>query len=217
MDNKTEVWLRHPEIDKLEVSTFGNVRVLDRMVSNEKQKYLIKGRILGQYDNGHGYLQVNISIDGKKTTKYVHRLVAQTFIDNPDSLPQINHKDGNTRNNDVENLEWCTPKYNCQYREKYGVSRTEAAGTPVFAINLSTLEVLHFRAQREASRSLGIKQSNISTVINSKQKYAHGYWFVNDDDKAVDLTNQKLQYIDKTRLTAADEASASFVRQVLAD
>lgn len=217
MDNKTEVWLRHPEIDKLEVSTFGNVRVLDRMVSNEKQKYLIKGRILGQYDNGHGYLQVNISIDGKKTTKYVHRLVAQTFIDNPDSLPQINHKDGNTRNNDVENLEWCTPKYNCQYREKYGVSRTEAAGTPVFAINLSTLEVLHFRAQREASRSLGIKQSNISTVINSKQKYAHGYWLVNADDKAVDLTKQKLREIGKTRLTAADSASADFVSKIISE
>lgn len=117
MENKTEIWKAHPEIDKLEVSTFGSVRVLDRMVSNEKQKYLIKGRTLGQYDNGNGYLQINVSIDGKKSTKYVHRLVAQTFIANPDNLPQVNHKDCNTRNNSVENLEWCTPKYNCQYRE----------------------------------------------------------------------------------------------------
>lgn len=217
MESKMEIWKKHPDIPGIEVSTFGNVRVLDRMVSNEKQKYLIKGRILKSGDNGHGYLQINISIDGKKTRKYVHRLVAQTFIPNPDNLPQINHKDGNTRNNDIENLEWCTAKYNCQYREKYGVSRTEAVGTPVFAINLSTLEVLHFSAQREAERELGVKQSYISAVINSKQKYAHGYWFVNDDDKAVDLTNQKLQYIDKTRLTATDEASADFVSQVIAE
>lgn len=217
MKGKTEIWRKHPEIDKLEVSTFGNVRVLDRMVSNEKQQYLIKGRILGQYDNGNGYLQINISIDGKKSTKKVHRLVAETFIPNPDNLPQVNHKDCNTRNNDVENLEWCTPKYNCQYREKYGVSRAEAAGTPVFAINLSTLEVLHFRAQREASRSLGFKQSYISAVINSKQKYTHGYWFTNADDKAVDLTKQKLCEIGKAKLTAADSASADFVSRVIAE
>ena len=217
MKGKIEIWRKHPEIDKLEVSTFGNVRVLDRMVSNEKQKYLIKGRILGQFDNGNGYLQINISIDGKKTTKYVHRLVAQTFIDNPDSLPQINHKDCDTKNNDVENLEWCTPKYNCQYREKYGVSRTEVAGTPVFAINLATLKVSHFRAQREASRLLGLDQPYISAVIKGRYKYTHGYWFTNADDKAVDLTKQKLREIDKTRLTAADEASADFVSKIISE
>lgn len=215
MENKTEIWKAHPEIDKLEVSTLGSVRVLDRMVSNEKQKYLIKGRTLGQYDNGNGYLQINVSIDGKKSTKYVHRLVAETFIPNPDNLPQVNHKDCNTRNNSVENLEFCTPKYNCQYREKYGVSRTEVAGTPVFAISLATLKVSHFRAQREASRSLGFKQAYISAVIKGRYKYTHGYWFVNADDKAVDLTKQKLREIGETRLTAADEVSADFVSQVL--
>jgi len=217
MENKTEIWKAHPEIDKLEVSTLGSVRVLDRMVSNEKQKYLIKGRTLGQYDNGNGYLQINVSIDGKKSTKYVHRLVAQTFIANPDNLPQVNHKDCNTRNNSVENLEWCTPKYNCQYREKYGVSRTEAAGTPVFAISLSTLKVSHFRAQREASRSLGFNQASISAVIKGRYKYTHDYWFVNADDKAVDLINQKLQYIDKTRLIAGDSASTEFISRVIAE
>lgn len=216
MDNETEVWKSHPDIPGIEVSTFGRVRTLDRVTSSEKMTRFQKGRILKQYSVAGGYLQVSIKADEKWAMKLVHRLVAQTFIDNPESLPQINHKDCNTRNNNVENLEWCTPKYNCQYREKYGVSRTEAAGTPVFAINLSMLEVSRFETQHQASQALGVSQGNISSVIKGRHKYTHGFWFVNDDDKAVDLTNQKLQYIDKTRLIAGDSASVDFVSQVIA-
>lgn len=46
---------------------------------------------------------------------YIHRLVAQAFIPNPDNLPCVNHKDENPNNNNVDNLEWCTQKYNCNY------------------------------------------------------------------------------------------------------
>lgn len=57
-------------------------------------------------------------INGKQYKKLVHRLVAETFIDNPKNLPEVNHKDNNPKNNNVENLEWCDRKYNLQQSYK---------------------------------------------------------------------------------------------------
>ncbi len=70
--------------------------------SNKTNKYI------SQRVGSKGYYIVNLSIDGKCKTFQVHRLVALTFIENPNNLPIINHKDGNKLNNSIENLEWCT-------------------------------------------------------------------------------------------------------------
>lgn len=72
------------------------------------------GRQLKQREK-KGYMEVNIYNKGKRKTMLVHRLVAQAFIPNPSNLPQVNHKDENPRNNNVDNLEWCTQKYNNNY------------------------------------------------------------------------------------------------------
>lgn len=60
-------------------------------------------------------MNVSLFKNGKKKNKLVHRLVAEAFIENKKNYPQINHKDENTLNNMVENLEWCTQKYNNNY------------------------------------------------------------------------------------------------------
>lgn len=213
MKNKVEVWKKHPDIPEIEVSTLGRVRALDRVVSSEERTQFIKGHILKQYDTAYVYLQVSIKVDGKWTMKRVNRLVAQAFIPNPDNLPQVNHKNCDRRDNRVSNLEWCTASYNIQYREKFG----EAQGHPVFSINLATFEVSQYPSQIEASRILGFSVSNVNDAISGRLKQTHGYWFMEDDDNAVDLTKHKLHELGKTKLTAADEASANFVRQVLAD
>ena len=62
-----------------------------------------------------GYLEVGMYKDGKRYFRRAHRVVAEAFIPNPKHLPQINHKDGNVKNNNVDNLEWCTAKYNLSY------------------------------------------------------------------------------------------------------
>lgn len=182
MENKAEIWKAHPEYAGIEVSTLGRVRTLDKMVWNGRATYFKKGRVLKQHDNGKGYLQVSVSIDGKRVTKKVHRLVAQTFTKNTDNLPQVNHKDCDRTNNAVSNLEWCTAKYNSQYRDKYGLSNTESLGHPVFAINLNTLEVSSYPSQSEASRALRVFQPNINNVIKGKAKHAGVYCFREDDE-----------------------------------
>ena len=62
-----------------------------------------------------GYCLVYLYNEKGRKSFLVHRLVANIFIPNPNNLPEVNHKDENPLNNSVENLEWCSPKYNCNY------------------------------------------------------------------------------------------------------
>lgn len=200
MENQVEIWKTLPGVTGVEVSTFGRVQILDSLISSEKYTRFTKGRVLKQHGNHNGYMLVSIPVDGKWTTKRVHRLVAQTFIKNTDNLPQVNHLDCNRKNNNVDNLEWCTASYNAKYREKYGISTTEAQGHPLFAVNLATNEVSRFQSQSEAGRALGVSDGNINSVINGKRKQASGFWFVNADENAVDIVKKNLHDIGKTGL-----------------
>ena len=67
------------------------------------------------YPDEKGYLRTCLCKNSVSKFYLIHRLVAQTFIPNPNNLLEVNHKDGNKANNNVENLEWCNAKYNCNY------------------------------------------------------------------------------------------------------
>ena len=180
--SESEIWKSHPEYTGIEVSSFGRVRS-------------VKGHYYANCQNKDGYMRVGIPVDGKQATKLVHRLVAQVFIQNPNNWPEVNHKDNDRANNRVENLEFCTPKYNSQYREKYGISRAEVAGRPVYAVNLKTHEVSRFKSQIEAGQALGVFQQNINAVIKGKRKQANGFLFVNDDGNGIEIDKDKLNDI----------------------
>jgi len=82
-----------------------------RVFSNKRGQLLeLKCRV-----NEYGYSVVRLCLSGKSISKKVHRLVAETYIPNPDNLPQVNHKDENKLNNNVSNLEWCDSQYNTEY------------------------------------------------------------------------------------------------------
>lgn len=99
-----------------EVSNLGRVRSVDRVVVDKSgRNQFKKGMILKSRSDRQGYIIVPLSINRHYTHKCVHTLVAEAFIPNPDNLPQVNHKDEVKSNNVVDNLEWCTPKYNANY------------------------------------------------------------------------------------------------------
>ncbi len=204
MKGPVEFWKNHPDIDGIEVSSFGRVRS-------------VNGHYYNSHPTNRGYLNVRIKIDGEWITKLVHRLVAETFVPKPNKMLEVNHKDSGRTNNSASNLEWVTHSYNMKYREEFGISQAGAVRRPLFAVNLNTLEVSHFSSRMEAGKMLGLSVSRISSSVNSLRRKVHEFCFVNDDYLAVDFTKRKLFYLGETKLTAADGASADFVSQVITD
>lgn len=101
-----------------QVSNLGRVRSLDRLVDTNIKyvdKRIHKGKLLKSHLNNKGYKKVFLCKNSEPKNHYVHRLVAQAFIPNPDNLPVVNHKDENPSNNCVDNLEWCTQQYNMNW------------------------------------------------------------------------------------------------------
>lgn len=78
---------------------------------------LRSNKILKPNNNGIGYFIIQLCKNGKRKNYLIHRLVAEHFLDNPNNLPEVNHKDEDKSNNFVNNLEWCEHKYNMNYKQ----------------------------------------------------------------------------------------------------
>ena len=105
------IWEKIPGYEDYMVSDNGEIKSL----KNNKQ------RILKQYADGSGrYLFVHLMKEGKYKMNLVHRIVANAFIENKENKPQINHKNCNTQDNRVKNLEWVTAKENMLHAKKMG-------------------------------------------------------------------------------------------------
>ena len=136
-----------------EVSNWGRVKSLK----------FGKERILKQSIR-HGYYIVSLWKNGKGKTYSVHRLVAEAFIDNPDNLPCVNHKDENKQNNVVSNLEWCTHEYN----NTYG-TRIERCSKPVLQYDLNGNLIKEWKSLHECGRN-GFNQGDICKCCNGERK-----------------------------------------------
>ena len=155
-----EIWLPIKDYENYEISNLGRVRKKDK--------------ILKQYKNDKGYLYVSLSKNNKRKLFRVHRLVAITFIENPNNLPEVNHKDEDKTNNKVENLEWCTRLYNM----KYGNTQEKATKTRYKKINqydLSGNLIKTWDSIKEATETL--KNTHIRDVLKGRRKTANNsYW-----------------------------------------
>lgn len=99
-----------------EASSLGRIRTIPHeCIDKLGRKRWVAQCIKATRLNSKGYLMINVRYKNKHYTFRVHRVIAQTFIPNPDNLPEVNHKDENKSNNSVENLEWCTHQYNSTY------------------------------------------------------------------------------------------------------
>ena len=136
------------------------------------------------------YFQVALCKNGKITYINVHRLVAQSFIPNPENKPQVNHIDENKTNNHMSNLEWTTEKENCNYgtrneRIRKTISKNKCKNKPkkVIAKSLTEQKVLIFKSAYQSTK-FGFEQGSISKCCCGKSKTHKGYtWQFIDKDK----------------------------------
>ena len=180
---------------KYQVSNTGKVRSLKRTVWNGKGYYKIPEKILEGYDNGYGYLCVKLCKEGKRKQYRINRLVAQAFLENPQNLPEVNHKDENKYNNCVENLEYCNRSYNINYgtgnkrrAKKLGKKNTNnpKRSKPVIGINKVSGLIMEFPSLMEAERQTDISSSNICACLKGRYKSAGGYiWHYASDSEEV--------------------------------
>jgi hypothetical protein len=121
----------------------------------------------------------------------VHRLVALAFIPNPDNLPFVNHKDENSLNNNVNNLEWCTQQYNCNYgthnqRMAETLRKTAYQKRKVVQLSLTDEYINTFDCIKNAAKALGICHSSVSLCCRGKQPHLCGYkWMYLEDYNAL--------------------------------
>jgi hypothetical protein len=167
-----EIWKDIPEFKGYyQASSMGRIRRIGDC-SNQNASWELKSpRILKPKDNGKGYSVVTISIDGVHYYRYIHRLVAQTFIDNPNNYKEINHKDGNKRNNCVDSIEWCDRSYNNKHAYAKGLRSVQGCygkKKKVAMIDMKTNRILHiFEYVDEASKYVGLKNfTNISACCS---------------------------------------------------
>lgn len=177
---KGEIWKDVKDYEGLyQVSNLGRVKSLNYRRTG-------KERILKPY--GNVYLQVKLHKDGNREQPLVHVLVATAFLDNPDNLPEVNHKNENPKNNCVENLEWCSSKYNTNYgtrnkRISEKMTNNPKISKPVFSVDKETGLIMYWESAHEAERCTGISNGNIINCCQGKQKSAGGHiWFYADDD-----------------------------------
>ena len=165
--------------------------MIKTLIKDSKDYYVTEeGRIfrgereLKKNRNSSGYVSVSIIYkDGTKKLRFVHRLVAEAFIKNPDKLPQVNHKDGDKTNNHFENLEWCDNGYNQRHAIEMGLkihhsgekaTRFEGA---VQAFNFSGTLVATMYGNKDMKRH-GFDFRLVSACLRGKRKTHNGCTFV---------------------------------------
>ena len=143
-----------------QVSNLGNVRSLNYNHTN-------KPKNLKQTVDSNGYLVVSLCKNNIKKKMNTHRLVAQAFIHNDNNLPEVNHKDEDKANNKVENLEWCSSKYNCNYGSR-AKKISSKLGRKIKCITTNTI----YSSAAEAERLTGVPNPNIIKCCKGNLKSA---------------------------------------------
>jgi DNA-binding MarR family transcriptional regulator len=155
-----------------EVSSYGRVRSLDRMILNKNNKYQkANGRILKGKVNKLGYVEV-VLYDKNRKASYplVHRILTQTFISNPDNKPQVNHKNGVKNDNRLENLEWSTIKENIKHAletrlTKVGSDRSDSKLTDSQVLEIRELFATKKYSFSELGRMFNVDGSGIGRIV----------------------------------------------------
>ena len=174
-----EVWRAIPGFEGLyEASTEGRIRSLDRLITGKNgvtKKYA--GRIIRPIPMNQGYLTVALSKDGNAVRYLIHRLVAITFIPNPNDFEEVNHIDGVKGNNALSNLEWMSRVRNIRHAMDMGLIQGLGENNPAAKLSDSDARAIKELSRyclhpKELAAVFGVKPSTI-TDIQLERSWQH--------------------------------------------
>ena len=154
---------------KYQVSNLGRVRTLNYKRTNQI-------RIMSGVTDIRGYKCIAFREGGAGSRQkhfMVHRLVAQAFIPNPEGKPFVNHRDGNRKNNNASNLEWCTREENEKHKIYVLGHPSGSVIPPKKVICVETGQV--YPSVSSAARAIGVSQGAISFALKDEWRVSHGY------------------------------------------
>ena len=149
------------------------------------------------------YKFVTLLINGQQKRMRVHRMVAMTFIENPDNKPYVNHINGIRYDNNVENLEWVTQSENIQHAVRTGLMQN-GRKKAVIQYNLNGDRMATFESASEAARQTGGSQSKITMCCKRQRETANDYqWRYYDDIQ--DVQKVEKRFITGKKVAKCDE------------
>ena len=189
----TEIWKPIKGYEGFEVSNLGKIMNLNYNRTG-------KANLMNPSDNGDGYLVVYLSKNGETKKCYVHRLVAETFLENPENKPEVNHKiegdegktmnmvifnEDGTINKEKSTIEWVTPKENCNYGTRneriFEKTTNGKLSKKVLQLSLSGDLIKEWPSINECERN-GFDHSNICKCCQGKRKSHKGFkWCYKED------------------------------------
>lgn len=180
---KTEIWKDIEGFEgRYQISNMGRVKSLSRVVyhraSNRTTSFerMIPERIMKTHISNSGYMFVTLREKNVSFGKFVHRLVADAFILNPNGYKEVNHKDENKLNNNADNLEWCTPSYNMRYGEMAVIRQRGNIRNrkPIIQMTMGGKFVRKYKSIKEMHRITGINSEGVSRMCRGMKTYRNG-------------------------------------------
>ena len=195
-----EIWKKIIDFPNYEISSHGKLK---NITTNYMLSEIYKA----------GYVKAVLYKDGKSSDKYVHCLVAQAFIPNPNNLPTVNHIDFDKKHNKIENLEWATHRQQQLHNQKKTTKKKEITNNmrKVWQIDRKTnIKIQLYNSCKEAANAINCDASRISKACKDNTYTCGGYKWKYDQDFEEENKGEIWKHSDKYNIDISNKGRLKF-------